>query len=150
SSSKGARGAWRRRSAYSDLLKLSSSDAETRTEVDRGDISVEFGKTRAPLIERAPGIALAFFVVAEFVAFGAIMHVTRHQWFFLDEWDFLAGRTAGNLGDLFRPHNDGHWSTLPILAYRANWQLFGLRTYTPYLALTVATHLTIAALLRAV
>ncbi|MBI2706537.1 MAG: hypothetical protein HYX32_14785 [Actinobacteria bacterium] len=38
------------------------------------------------------------------------------QWFLVDEWDFLANRSATNLDDLFRDHNL-HRSTLPILIY---------------------------------
>jgi hypothetical protein len=73
----------------------------------------------------------------------------RHQWFFYDEWDFLASRTAFNVHDLLRPHNE-HWSTIPILAYRALWWMFGLRTYRPYQALSILTHLSVGVLLRAV
>ena len=55
----------------------------------------------------------------------------------------LAALQPGNLGGLFRPHNE-HWSTLPILAFRLLWQLFGLRTYVLYLALVVTLHLLVA------
>jgi len=84
------------------------------------------------------GAALALFLV-----FG------HGQWFFLDDWDFLANRRAGDLSDLLRPHNE-HWSTLPILVYRALWQLFGLRTYVPYQLVAILLHLTAAVLLRQV
>ncbi len=80
------------------------------------------------------------------VALVTIPYLARRQWFFNDDWDFLAARTAGNLGDLFRPHNV-HWSTLPILAYRGLWQLFGLRHYMPYLLGDVVLHVTLAILL---
>ena len=46
--------------------------------------------------------------------------ISRPMWFYLDEWDFLANRTAFNLGDLFRAHNE-HWVTMPVLVYRALW-----------------------------
>ena len=36
-------------------------------------------------------------------------------------------RTGGNLGDLFRSHYQ-HWVTLPVLAYRLLWTVFGIRT----------------------
>jgi hypothetical protein len=71
----------------------------------------------------------------------------RHQWFFFDEWDFLAARRATDLHDLLRPHNE-HWQTLPILVYRALWRLVGLRRYWPYQILTIGLHLTAASLLR--
>jgi hypothetical protein len=75
--------------------------------------------------------------------------LAHNQWFFLDDWDFLATRKAGSLDDLFRPHNE-HWSTLPILEYRALFSLFGLRTYVPYQVVAVVAHLVVAALLWAV
>jgi hypothetical protein len=75
--------------------------------------------------------------------------LAHNQWFFLDDWDFLATREAGSLDDLFRPHNE-HWSTLPILEYRALFSLFGLRTYVPYQVVAVVAHLVVAALLRVV
>jgi hypothetical protein len=39
--------------------------------------------------------------------------------------------------------------TLPILIYRLLWVLFGVRTYVPYLVVLIATHLVVAALVRA-
>jgi hypothetical protein len=70
----------------------------------------------------------------------------RHRWFFLDEWDFLVVRRATSVTDLFRPHNE-HWSTLPILAYRLLYRIFGLRTYVPYQLTTISLHLGAAVLL---
>ena len=67
------------------------------------------------------------FLLAELVALVFYMAISRQMWFYLDEWDFLANRTAFNLGDLFRAHNE-HWVTIPVLVYRALWWIFGLRT----------------------
>jgi hypothetical protein len=105
--------------------------------------------TDAHARERKGVVALAVFIVAVALAAVVIFVAGRHQWFYLDEWDFLARRTAGNLGDLFRPHNE-HWSTLPILEYRLLWQLVGLRSYRPYQVVVIALHLATAILLRAV
>jgi hypothetical protein len=93
--------------------------------------------------------AFGAFLAVEAFAFVLFLQLGRYAWFSQDEWDFLADRTAWDLGDLFRPHNE-HWSTLPILAFRLLWALVGLRTYVPYLAVTIALHLVVAALLRAV
>jgi hypothetical protein len=101
------------------------------------------------MVGRSARLALSAFIAVEVAALSLWLVLGRNQWFFSDEWDFLAGRTAGDLGDLIRPH-DNHWSTLPILVYRLFWWLFGLRTYLPYLLLVVLLHLTAAALLRAV
>ena len=73
--------------------------------------------------------------------------IGRHRWFFGDEWSFLAERDAGDLGDLFRSHGE-HWSTIPVLAYRALWNMFGLRTYLPYQTVVAAMHVATAFLLR--
>ena len=60
---------------------------------------------------------------------------------------FLVTRKAGDLGDLFRPHNE-HWQTIPNLVYRALYGMFGLRTlWVPYQSVVVVLHLTAAALL---
>jgi hypothetical protein len=99
--------------------------------------------------DRSAQLALLAFVavlgggLVLFLVFG------HSQWFFLDDWDFLADRRAADLGDLLRPHNE-HWSTLPILVYRLLWQLFGLRTYVPYQLVAILLHLTAAVLLRLV
>jgi hypothetical protein len=68
------------------------------------------------------------------------------RWFYLDEWDFLAARSATNLGDLFRPHNE-NWSTIPILLYRGIFNLFHLHAYWPYQVPVVAAHLCVVGLL---
>ncbi len=94
-------------------------------------------------------LALVVFLAVQVVAIPLYLIAARRQWFFLDEWDFLAHRTAWNVGDLFRPHNE-HWQTLPILWYRLLWQLFGIRTYLPYQLTTIALHLVAALLLRAI
>ena len=75
--------------------------------------------------------------------------VGRRTWFRNDEWDFLSRRTAGDLHSLFKSHY-GHWSTLPILAYRFLWWTVGLRSYVPYLVLIVALHFLAAWLLRCI
>ncbi len=79
--------------------------------------------------------------------------VSSGQWFFADEWDFIATRSRPPLSNpgavadmLLTPHNE-HWSTLPILVYRAVFGVVGLRAYWPYLVVLYAFHLTVLALL---
>ena len=98
---------------------------------------------------RSARLALWTFLGLQPVAMALYLALGHRQWFFFDEWDFLSARTAGSLDDLFRSHF-GHWCTIPILAYRFLWAIFGLRTYWPYLALAIATHLAVAGLLRVV
>ena len=60
----------------------------------------------------------------------------RKLWFFGDEWDFLVRRgifySPGSRDGIWFPHNE-HWSTLPILGWRALYALFHLQSYWPYL-----------------
>jgi len=93
--------------------------------------------------------ALIVFVTLEMLAVPLLVGWGRRQWFESDEWDFLSSRTAGNLGDWLRPHYD-HWTTLPMLAYRLVWWFVGLHSYVPYLLVSIALHLVVAALLRTI
>jgi hypothetical protein len=71
------------------------------------------------------------------IAVPVLAYLARDQWFFFDEWQFLVpsyGRT------LLDPHN-GHWSTVPMLLFRAVRSAVGLDSYVPYVALVVAGHL---------
>ena len=98
---------------------------------------------------RGDQAALGAFVAVVAAALVYYVTLARRQWFGADEWDFVAGRTGGDLADLFRPHNE-HWSTLPIIAFRLLWQVVGVRSYLPYLLLIVMLHLAVACLLRTV
>jgi hypothetical protein len=93
--------------------------------------------------------AFGVFAGIEVVALPLLFWWGRGGWFTFDDWDLLAQRTAGRAHDLFLPHGD-HWSTLPILLYRALWWLVGIRSYVPYQVLVIALHLATAALLRVV
>jgi hypothetical protein len=81
----------------------------------------------------------------------------RALWFFGDEWDFLVRRglsfPPGSPRSIWYPHNE-HWSTLPILLWRALYSIFHLNSYWPYLAPlllagTVVAHLSWRLALRA-
>lgn len=93
--------------------------------------------------DRLPFVALlgGLLVVAP-----ALLWLARDQWFFLDEWDFLVDRDAGDVESLFMSHN-GHWSTVPILIYRAQFRLWGLTSYVPYQLTVVVLHLGVVVLL---
>src|SRR5262245_2376767 len=69
----------------------------------------------------------------------------RGQWFYLDEWEFLVNRRAGDISSLFEPHN-GHWVTVPLIFYRINYRLFGLDNYLSYQLPLVVLHLGVVAL----
>jgi hypothetical protein len=91
------------------------------------------------------------FTVAHYLSLAAalivLLYLDRHQWFYYDEWDYLADRgTLGHSRGLFFPHSE-HWQTIPILVYRGLFALFGLRTYLPYILVVIVLHLAIAHLL---
>ena len=71
-----------------------------------------------------------------------LLWVNRHQWFFVDDFAFVADRGLIGTHDqgLWEPHNE-HWSTIPVLVYRALYMLFGVRTYLPYLLVLIGAHL---------
>jgi hypothetical protein len=107
----------------------------------------EAGTVRRPVwVTR---LAIIAFVGVEVYAFAWWLNLGRFQWFYADEWDYLSLRTAGNLGDLFRPHH-GHWTTLPILQYRLLYQLFGLHQFFPYRLVVLVLYIGAAALLLVV
>jgi hypothetical protein len=73
----------------------------------------------------------------------------RRLWFGGDEWFIITDRglTAGpGHQGLFEPHYE-HWSTVPILAYRALYRMFGVHSYWPYIAMVIVVHLVIVVLL---
>lgn len=94
-------------------------------------------------------LALLVFLVAGACMVVAVPVVARHQWFYLDDWNFLIYRQADNVHDLFAPYG-AHWSTLPILFYQALFHVFGLRTYLPYQLPVDVMHFIAALLLRIV
>ncbi len=79
---------------------------------------------------------------------GSLLFINRDQWFFNDEWDFITDRgiAGGAELHLFVPHNE-HWSTIPILIYRAIFSIFGLKAYLPYIVPLIALHLLVVHLL---
>ena len=89
------------------------------------------------------------------IAYGYLLWLgtSTGQWFYADEWEFITTRSRpplSHLGDLadvlFRPHNE-HWSTLPIILYRAIFGVVGLKAYWPYLVVLLALHCGVAVLL---
>ncbi len=67
----------------------------------------------------------------------------RGLWFFGDEWDFLVQRglwhLPANPASIWFPHNE-HWSTLPILLWRALFNIFHLSSYWPYIVPVLVLH----------
>ncbi len=89
------------------------------------------------------GFRVALYAALPF-ALLILLYADRRQWFFYDDWEFLATRGIGGQPlDLFRPHN-AHWSTIPILVYRALYEVVGLRSYVPYVLVLLALHVATA------
>jgi hypothetical protein len=91
--------------------------------------------------------AIPTFLLAAFAVLLRLTTVTG-QWFFADEWEFITTRSRPNsisgLADVYlRPHNE-HWSTIPLLVYRAIFGVVGLRSYWPYLVVLLIAHLALA------
>src|SRR5690242_5645085 len=76
-------------------------------------------------VDEAAKWAVVTFLAAELLALVVYIEIAHSQWFFYDEWDFLADRSATSANDLLRPHL-GHLCTLPILVYRLLWSIVGL------------------------
>ena len=97
--------------------------------------------------ERRRRVATGLHVASLVVGFVGVVLVNRDQWFFGDEWAFLGPRGVlhGEPG-LFAPHNE-HWSTVPVLVYRALYSLFGVRSYLPYVVVLAVVHVAVAHLL---
>jgi hypothetical protein len=93
------------------------------------------------------GVPLGYWLahLASLAAAGLfVLKLDHRAWFWYDDWDFVTerGLVHSQLG-LWAPHND-HWSTLPILVYRALLATFGMRSYVPFLLLLLAAHLALA------
>ena len=71
-----------------------------------------------------------------------VTYTARGQWFFGDEWDFISfrGIRGTHKFGLWTPHNE-HWSTIPILLWRAIFHFVGIGSYWPYMFLLFAAHL---------
>jgi len=85
------------------------------------------------------------FVLAAVVAFASILTLGFGMTFFADEWAFIEGRSLGDPTTWLPPHNE-HWSTLPILLYRAMVETIGIGSYVPYLAVVAVLHVVVASL----
>jgi hypothetical protein len=112
---------------------------------------VNTGRSAPRLARPAPVgrlVAVGAHLASLVAGFVILLYVNRNQWFSGDEWAFLAHRRVALTGPhgLWAPHSE-HWSTVPILLYRALFATFGVRTYVPYVVVLVLLHLTVAHLL---
>ena len=66
-----------------------------------------------------------------------VLYLGRSLTFWHDEWRSIT--FDGGWSDFLRPVNE-HWSTFPLLAYRATFHIVGLDSYLPYLAQVIVLH----------
>ena len=102
---------------------------------------------QVPAVRARPTPAVLAHLVSLMAGFVVLLYANRDQWFVGDEWAFLGHRgLVGADRGLFEPHNE-HWSTVPILVYRALYTAFGVHSYLPYVLVLVLLHLAVAHLL---
>jgi hypothetical protein len=89
-------------------------------------------------------IATAVHLASLVGAFAFWAWLDRGLWFFGDEWDFLITRglryAPTNPESIWFPHNE-HWSTLPVLLWRALFSVFHLTSYWPYIVPVLLAHI---------
>jgi hypothetical protein len=95
--------------------------------------------------KRIAAVAFGIYLV---VALAILVRLGSHYWFVGDELAFFVG-SISDPAVLFRPIHT-HWSTLPILVYRALYSVFGLHSYLPYQLCVILVHLTLCCLVRAI
>lgn len=92
-------------------------------------------------------VATAFHLGSLAVALGWLVFTARNIWFGTDDFDFLFRRGLHwPVASIWAPHNE-HWSTIPILIYRASYSSWGLQTALPYTAVNIVAHVLVAHLL---
>jgi hypothetical protein len=86
-------------------------------------------------------VALSLHLASLLAALVVILVINRRMWFTGDDFDFLTRRGLhGATVSIWAPHGP-HWSTLPILIWRAIYVFAAMRTATPYLVLLYLAHL---------
>ena len=138
--------------AWKILGKQYSCSPRTRTRPERHHVVARRDASDAHAsptpVDRDRNAVRALWVVVGLAAV-VLFYVNRHQWFGGDEWFILTDRglTAGpGHQGLFEPHYE-HWTTVPILAFRALYSVVGLHSYVPYIALVIVAHLATVVLL---
>jgi len=83
------------------------------------------------------------------LAVPVLLWVNRDQWFSGDEWGVITQRGLGanpQTLSIFAPHFE-HWTTVPILVFRAIYSSVAMRSYWPYVVVLIAVQLVVAHLL---
>ena len=96
--------------------------------------------TRATASRRRPGAPVVVLGLGVLASSAVLLWHARALWFFGDEWSFIYHRTlwGGEGPGPLAPHNE-HWSTIPLVLYRAMWHVVGLQHYPLWVLMPVAT-----------
>lgn len=125
------------------MTRIDPSSSSQRTRTLSGHRSAWVGLARH-YQPPAPTIAHILSLIA---GFAALSYLNRHEWFYLDDWDFLALRGLHHPHfTIWFPHNE-HWSTLPILLYRLVFTIGGLHTWWLLVGCLLVIHLVVAHLM---
>lgn len=128
-----------------DADEPSAAGVDGREETP-GSAASDRTRTDLAVTDRSPEWAARALWVLGGVAVVFYLWIGRSQWFFQDEWAFLAERDGGDWRDVLRPHNE-HWVSVPVVIYRVLWRWLGLRHYEIYQLLPIAAHVGSAGLL---
>jgi hypothetical protein len=84
--------------------------------------------------------------LAVVAAIALTAYLARGMWFNSDEWEFIANRSAFDVGDLTRPMG-GHWATWSVLLLRAIHQVAGIDFWPWYYLPRLIGHTLLAVLI---
>lgn len=101
------------------------------------------GQSLGRVVPRVPGLLLAVYICVSIPIL--LLADAGDHWFMGDDWGMLQ-RSLARPEDWVRPQN-GHWSTIPVVAYQAIYGLFGLHHFWLYRLPVVLMHLATVALL---
>ncbi|MDX6664773.1 MAG: hypothetical protein QOG68_979, partial [Solirubrobacteraceae bacterium] len=79
------------------------------------------------------------FVALVPIAAAVILYYGRGTTFFVDDWQWIAGRRDWTLATFLHPHNQ-HLSLIPIAIYKLLFVTVGIGHYWPYRVAVVAVH----------
>lgn len=82
-----------------------------------------------------PALAASCVVVA-----AGLLYLNSYKNFYFDEWDFITAYRPGQSStSIFFPHGE-HWSTIPILIWKALFLVVGIRKHLPFQGIVVGAH----------
>lgn len=90
----------------------------------------------------SPSRVRIVWLVLALATFLGLLFIGRHLTFWQDDWGFIEPERP-DLASYLEPYNE-HWSTVPLILYRAVLALVGLHSYLPYMAVLTLLHVTAA------